>query len=138
MEKSTKEEEQDQIPFTARTTEDLVKTYGFTEQSMKESLKEFDRLKRRRLETEYTFPTKSNLLVNVCGDDKCKQTMAVCFAKNTRPIVHECVVPLLKDFIDAKRRFGSLVEKQLYEKMNISGCLFFSVFLEIVIKQNWK
>ena len=120
MEKSTKEEEQGQIPFTARTTEDLVKTFGFTEQSITESLKAFDRLKRRRLETGYAFPTKSNLLVNVCGDDKCKQTMAVCFAKNTRPIVHECVVPLLKDFLDAKRRYGSRVEKRLYEKMNVS------------------
>ena len=116
MEKSTKEEEQGQIPFTARTTEDLVKTYGFTEQSIKESLKEFDRLKRRARETGYAAFPQKNLLVNVCGDDKCKQTMAVCFAKNTRPIVHECVVPLLQDFLDAKRRYGSRSRKNCTRK----------------------
>jgi hypothetical protein len=121
MEKSTKEEEEGNlVPFAATSTEDLVKKYGFTKKKIEEASEEFERLSKRRNETEYKFPTDKNSLANVCGDDKCKKTLAVCFAKNTRPVVHECVVPLLKDFLQAKRKHGTRVEKQLYATMDIS------------------
>ena len=82
----------------------------------------FDELCRRSAALPYNFPTKHNLIENICLTQSDKETCAD-FALRTRPVIVSRMVPLLQEFIDIKRRFGSSVEKTLYATLGVETLL---------------
>ncbi|GJQ88799.1 hypothetical protein Trydic_g23903 [Trypoxylus dichotomus] len=47
------------------------------------------------------------------------ETILLKNANSSYPLLHECVLPLFIDFILHKRKYGSVIEKRLYEDMTL-------------------
>ena len=80
------------------------------------SLAIFEELCLRSKNLPYKFPTKFNLISNVCTSDELKIECAA-FALKTRPCIVTRMVPLLESFLQIKLEHGSIVEKQLYTNL---------------------
>ena len=65
------------------------------------------------------FPTTTNNVIAVAGNDPIKQNKIVAFAKETYPVVDPKVITLCQDFINFKKTNGSSIEKALYNNMSV-------------------
>gem|GEM_PF-1001687 len=66
------------------------------------------------------FPTTSNRIKNICGNDLVKKETVAKQAQNAYPLMHNKVTSLMNDFLTYKKLYGSDIEKALYATMNIN------------------
>lgn len=67
------------------------------------------------------FPTQNNRIANIAGDDKAKQNRIAEQANSVRPIIHQKIMPLIDQFLQYKKTYGTLQEQTLYANMNQSA-----------------
>lgn len=67
------------------------------------------------------FPTKANLLSSLVSGGILRQSEIVeRYAQHCNGVLHYRVYRLLGRFLEHKRRYGSAVEQQLYQGMQVS------------------
>ncbi len=74
----------------------------------------------KNLNAKTPFPTQANRVAVIAGDDKNKQAEIGKQAGEVRPILHERVKQLIKDFIAYKEKHGSSIEQDFYKNMSES------------------
>lgn len=78
------------------------------------------------------FPTTNNLLSNVCGGDTEKIASSLEHAADTRTgtsddfnckltfqAVHRKAIPLIREYLEIKKEYGTVVEKEVYRGMTV-------------------
>lgn len=77
--------------------------------------------KSQQFHAPLSFPLLENRISRMAGKDINKQKEVVDQAKDARPIVHESVMHLIRDFLAHKKQYGSIIEKELYATMGDSA-----------------
>lgn len=72
------------------------------------------------IESSDKFPIKFPIETGRCKTlkNRVDEFLLLGNVNSSYPVLHECVIPLYVDFILYKRKFGSRIEKKLYESMN--------------------
>jgi len=73
--------------------------------------------KSQQFHAPLSFPALSNRISVIAGADIKKQKEIMHQAADVRPIVHESVMHLIRDFLAHKKQYGSTAEKALYASM---------------------
>lgn len=80
--------------------------------------KEFQELVERSNNFVKNFPTQNNRIKNIAGENTALQTQITSHAKNSYPIIHEKIITLIHTFLNFKNKFGSNIEKKLYQSIS--------------------
>ena len=84
------------------------------------AMETFDSLISKSNAFEYLvpFPVQENRISRIAGDDKFKKQCIVQQANGVRPITSKRVFSLITDFLNHKRKVGTVSEKTLYASMD--------------------
>ncbi len=102
-----------QIEIFTRKISNSLQAYVF--QNLVNKSQQFEK------QTRVSFPTQANRIATIAGNDPIKKATIVNQAKETYPIMHTKVRPLIDDFLRCKKTTGSEIEKKLYETMTFDA-----------------